>query len=284
MQRCRATLMDAATFRGRSMSRRQRRGGGRRRPPDDRLIGCTEAAGILGCNRSTISRLADLGLLKPIRVERDGVRWFDREWMKLLAAHFTLKRLARKPADRGRRQKDATTSVFDATGEYRPELRLRDRSRTDGSKPARRPAPSTSGATPRDVGRAPRGYGPGTQLPPEWWPMDDPPPRSAAPARPESVAQSPAAPAQTRDASPPLGSYRVPEATPPPASTGPAMRAPAPREQPGIGPRTQIPIEWWDGDLSANAPAPEPTPAKGDSVAQDEAPEELSVPGSKREP
>jgi hypothetical protein len=92
----RSTREERLFARERIVNRKPKRGGGHQRPRDDSLIGASEVAGILRCDRSTITRFAKLGLLKPAMVADGEVRWFDREWIVLLAAHFTLKRAGRK--------------------------------------------------------------------------------------------------------------------------------------------------------------------------------------------
>jgi DNA-binding transcriptional MerR regulator len=137
------------------------------------LIGASEAAGILGCDRSTISRFAKLGLLKPAVVEDGEVRWFDRKWIALLAAHFTLKRAARKRRAR-RTEETRNKSVFDANGDYRPELRERRPSRAEAMNPPPSKIPtrrSQTTETPKrdahSVRRADRPTGARTQILPE---------------------------------------------------------------------------------------------------------------------
>ncbi len=158
------------------MNRKKNRGGGHQRPPDDSLIGASEVAGILGCDRSTISRFAKLGLLKPAVVEDGEVRWFDREWIVLLAAHFTLKRAVRKRHIR-RMEEAPSDSVFDVNGAYRPELRKRRPSRAEATTPPRPRPPRQRSQTPRETPKREAPPVPSangsirarTQIPPEWW-------------------------------------------------------------------------------------------------------------------
>ena len=68
------------------MNRKQRRGGGRRLPPREGLIGRTDVARILQCDRSTTFRWEKDLILKAAFTEADGTRWFAREAVMQLAA------------------------------------------------------------------------------------------------------------------------------------------------------------------------------------------------------
>ncbi len=81
------------------MSQEAKRVGGRHRPPNDRLTGRTGVGRILHCDRRTVRRLEEDGLLAPTVVEPNGVRWFDIEMVKRLAATY---RRARKRTGRQR--------------------------------------------------------------------------------------------------------------------------------------------------------------------------------------
>jgi hypothetical protein len=59
---------------------------GRRSPPREGLIGRTQACRILQCDKRTLRRMERDCIVKPALVEPDGVRWFDIEAIRLIAA------------------------------------------------------------------------------------------------------------------------------------------------------------------------------------------------------
>jgi hypothetical protein len=156
------------------MNRKVTLGGGRRRPPNEGLIGRTEVGRILQRDRRTVRRYEAQELLRPAIIEADGVRWFDRNAVKALAARFALMRRA---SGSGRLKADGVASApaLQREGEYYPELRERRAPPAQAPKPpvkARAPLPQRQ---PPDV-TAPglRGTGPRTEIRPEWWDAEMP--------------------------------------------------------------------------------------------------------------
>ena len=147
----------------------KKRGGGRRRPPNDRLIGRTEVARLLQCNRSTVCRYEKEGLLKPALMEPDDVRWFDLKTVKALAV-FALRRGT--GAGRGGGPKGPARPAPEVKDEqYRPEDQTRRRPLAETPK---RPAKirAVPDPKPREAGKeAPteRGIGARTEIRSEWW-------------------------------------------------------------------------------------------------------------------
>jgi len=142
-----------------------KRGGGRRRPPNNRLIGRTEVARILQCDRSTVCRYEKNNFLKPALVEPDGVRWFDRETVQALAK-FALNR-SKAGGGRGTRRRAPSRLERDGDGGYYPERRS---GRSAPKLPAQiRRAPQSK--PPGDGSATQRGAAK-TEIRPEWWDDD----------------------------------------------------------------------------------------------------------------
>jgi hypothetical protein len=131
--------------------------GGLHRPPNDRLTGRTGVGRILQCDRRTVRRLERAGILVPTVVEPNGVRWFDIEMVKRMAA---MNRRAGKAVAR-KRSAPPPAKPTDPS-DYRPELRGR---RLEPQAPPSSP--------PRTQRSGEQGCGPRTQIRPEWWPNDD---------------------------------------------------------------------------------------------------------------
>jgi hypothetical protein len=158
-------------------------------------------------------------------VEVGEVRWFDRAWIVLLAAHFILKKGVRKR--RVRRTEEATDkSIFDANGDYRPELRKRRPSpESVGPPPSKTPKLRSQEKSERPKRETPpvrtgnRSKRPMTQILPEWWTMDLPQGDAATEAHPASTP----APAQSElregTSSPPAHARTTPSHTVLPART-----------------------------------------------------------------
>ena len=149
------------------MNRKEKRGGGRRRPPNERLIGRTEVARLLQCHRSTVARHERQGLLKAAVVEPDGVSWFDLELVKVLAAHFALKRRGGS-AGRGRRSNPPSAPTSPSEGNYYPELRAPRLAETPKPPVKVRGTPQKR-PTLHEPPPLPRGLGPRTEIRSEWW-------------------------------------------------------------------------------------------------------------------
>jgi len=163
------------------MNRKPKQGGGRRRPPNDALIGRTEVARLLQCNRSTVCGYEKKGLLKPAIIEPDDVRWFEREAVQVLAAYFALKRRG-SSAGRGRRGNAPPTSAPQTEGDYYPELRTRRL--IEIPKPSVKVTSITQKRqTAREPVTLPRGIGPRTEILDEWWSDDLTSPAGDTPAR-----------------------------------------------------------------------------------------------------
>jgi hypothetical protein len=156
------------------VNRKEKRGGGRRRPPNESLIGRTEVARLLQRDRRTVCRYEKQALLKPALIEADGVRWFDREAVKVLAAHCALTRRARGGAGTRQRPGGATpTPAPQADGAYYPELRARRAPVVETPRPLVKtgaPAPLRPGAN--EVALMQRGLGARTEIRSEWWDGD----------------------------------------------------------------------------------------------------------------
>lgn len=60
--------------------------GGRHLPPREGLTGRAGACRILQCDKRKLRRMEREGIVKPTLVEPDGVRWFDIETVRQLAA------------------------------------------------------------------------------------------------------------------------------------------------------------------------------------------------------
>jgi hypothetical protein len=59
---------------------------GRRQPPNAELTGRTGACRILAWDKRKFRRWEQQGLVKPALIEPDGVRWYDVEVMRTIAA------------------------------------------------------------------------------------------------------------------------------------------------------------------------------------------------------
>lgn len=166
------------------MNRKPNRGGGRRRPPNDRLIGRTEVARLLGCDLGTVRRLGERELLKPALVEADGVRWFDLEAMQLLAAQMKvllaakMKKRRARPAPRG--EAGGRRPPLPPLDDYYPENRTRRSSQATAATATPKP-PAKGRAAPQAETQNPRtnlkpaalrGLGPLTEIRSEWWDAD----------------------------------------------------------------------------------------------------------------
>jgi hypothetical protein len=153
---------------GEPMNQKKKLGGGRRRPPNEGLIGRTEVGRILQRDRRTVRRYEAKELLTAAIIEADGVRWFDRNAVKALAARFALMRRA---SGSGRLKPDGAALVQEPQreDEYYPELRERRAGPAQTPKPPvkaralpRRPPPSV-------IPPGLRGTGARTEIRPEWW-------------------------------------------------------------------------------------------------------------------
>lgn len=167
-----------------------KRGGGWRRPPREGLIGRTEAALLLQCDRIWIRRhYQKNGLLKAAVTEPDGVEWFELEAVKRLASSMKRKR-GRKSSSTRLRAVRSPPIEQPTQDEYYPELRGRRGPLPPPiPKPPVKARPPTREAQRRETGPMPRGIGPRTEIRPEWWdseltPLD--PARDEAPPRPPS--------------------------------------------------------------------------------------------------
>ena len=155
------------------------RGGGRHFPPRDGLVGRTEAARILQCDRQKVRRLERKGLLIPALVDADGVTWFDQRTVRALAAHLKNERASAKilVASRGASLRSSEATAADA---YYPELGGRRVSVAAMSKrPTRAPGiAKESLRAGRKSATSQRGLGPQTPSRDEWWnevlPVEEP--------------------------------------------------------------------------------------------------------------
>jgi hypothetical protein len=135
------------------VNRKQRRGGGWRRPPHEGLIGRTDVARILQCDRSTTFRWEKDLILKAAFTEADGTRWFAREAVMQLAALMRKNGRRKGGADRknGRGRQvvaaapappQAKEKVYDpSTPVYDPALRSRLTPGDETPKAPVKPAP-----------------------------------------------------------------------------------------------------------------------------------------------
>ena len=159
--------------------------GGMHRPPNERLTGRTGVGRILQCDRRTVRRLEESGLLGPALIEPNGVRWFDIEAAKRLAATY---RRARKTGSRRRVAKPPRSPK--SSGDYRPELRPpRVPVPERPSPPPATTKPQVRSSPPRER----RDVGPRTEIKPEWWDGDlgkTAPPKNPAAGAPSLVEKS----------------------------------------------------------------------------------------------
>jgi hypothetical protein len=165
-----------------------KRGGGWRRPPREGLIGRTEAALLLQCDRIWIRRhYQKNGLLKAAVTEPDGVEWFELEAVKLLASSMKRKR-GRKSSSTRLRAVRSPSELLPA--DYYPELRARRAPVCEAPRPFVKARPSAERPSLRYAGSMPRGVGPRTEIRKEWWDaeltplapeVDASPQRAAAP-------------------------------------------------------------------------------------------------------